>query len=170
MMKSVTLAACLATLTFINVGAALAQGAQVPFAGLQVGANSTVEIAAESLSIDQDSGKAVFAGDVVAGIENMRLSADVVEVVYAAGTEGGTGAISGLIAKGHVVFSNGVEAAEGDFADLDLEAGEIVMTGNVILTQGPNALSGQSLRIDLNTGTAHIEDRVQTIFQTGGSE
>jgi lipopolysaccharide export system protein LptA len=170
MMKSVTLAVCLAALSFSNIGTAFAQGAQVPFAGLEVGANSTVEIAADSLSIDQTSGKAVFAGNVVVGIENMRLSADVVEVVYAAGTDGGTGAISGLIAKGHVVFSNGEEAAEGDFADLDLEAGEIVMTGNVILTQGQNALSGQSLRIDLNTGTALIEGRVQTIFQTGGSE
>ncbi|PCJ73901.1 MAG: lipopolysaccharide transport periplasmic protein LptA [Rhodobacteraceae bacterium] len=169
-MKSILLAGFLAILSLSNIGAALAQGAQVPFAGLKVGANSTVEIAADSLSIDQDSGKAVFSGNVVAGIENMRLSADVVEVVYAAGTEGGTGAISGLIARGNVVFSNGEEAAEGDVADLDLEAGEIVMTGNVILTQGSNALSGQSLRIDLNTGTALIEGRVQTIFQTGGSE
>ena len=170
MMKSVTMATCLAMLTLFNISAAFAQGAQVPFAGLQVGPNSTVEIAADSLSIDQKSGKAIFVGNVIAGIENMRLSADSVEVVYAAGTEGGTGAISGLIAKGHVVFSNGIEAAEGDFADLDLEAGEIVMTGDVILTQGPNALSGQSLRIDLNTGTALIEGRVQTIFQTGDSE
>ena len=170
MMKSVTLAVCLAVLSFSNIGAAFAQGAQVPFAGLEVGANSTVEIAADSLSIDQESGKAVFAGNVVVGIENMRLSADVVEVVYVAGTGGGTGAVSGLIAKDHVVFSNGEEAAEGDFADLDLEAGEIVMTGNVILTQGQNALSGQSLSIDLNTGTALIEGRVHTIFQTGGSE
>ncbi|GEM_PF-406571 len=170
MMKSILLAGFLAILSLSNIGAALAQGAQVPFAGLKVGANSTVEIAADSLSIDQDSGKAVFSGNVVAGIENMRLSADVVEVVYAAGTEGGTGAISGLIARGNVVFSNGEEAAEGDVADLDLEAGEIVMTGNVILTQGSNALSGQSLRIDLNTGTALIEGRVQTIFQTGEGE
>jgi lipopolysaccharide export system protein LptA len=170
MMKSFTLAVCLAALSFSNIGAAFAQGAQVPFAGLEVGANSTVEISADSLSIDQTSGKAIFKGNVVAGIENMRLSADVVEVIYAAGAEGGTGAISGLIARGHVVFSNGEEAAEGDFADLDLAAGEIVMTGNVILTQGQNALSGQSLRIDLNTGTALIEGRVQTIFQTGGSE
>ncbi len=170
MMKSVTLAVCLAALSFSNIGTAFAQGAQVPFAGLKVGANSTVEVAADSLSIDQETGKATFAGNVVVGIENMRLSAEEIEVVYAAGTEGGTGAISGLIAKGHVVFSNGEEAAEGDFADLDLEAGEIAMTGNVILTQGQNALSGQSLRIDLNTGTAMIEGRVQTIFQTGGSE
>lgn len=160
-------------LTFLSLAAAgqlSAQGAQIPFAGLAIGANSTVEIAADSLSIDQTSGKAVFSGDVVAGIENMRLSADRVEVIYEAGTEGGVGAVSGLIATGNVVFSNGVEAAEGDVANLDLEGGFIVMTGDVILTQGQNALSGQQLRIDLNTGTALIEGRVKTIFQTGGDE
>lgn len=170
MMKPVTLATYLAVASIFYAGLALAQGAQVPFAGLVIGANSTVEIAADSLSIDQTSGKAVFSGNVVAGIENMRLSADVMEVVYVTGTDGGTGAISGLVAKGHVVFSNGDEAAEGDVADLDLENGKIVMTGNVILTQGQNALSGDKLNIDLNTGTAQIEGRVKTIFQTGGSE
>lgn len=170
MMKSVTLAVCLAILSFTNIGTAFAQGAQVPFAGLAIGANSTVEIAADSLAIDQESGTAVFSGDVIAGIENMRLNANRVEVVYQAGTDGGTGAVTGLIAKGNVVFTNGVEAAEGDVADLDLESGIIIMTGNVILTQGQNALSGQKLRIDLNTGSAVIEGRVQTIFQTGESE
>ena len=170
MMKSVILATIFAVLSFAQVGTALAQGAQVPFAGLKVGANSTVEISADSLSIDQNSGTAVFSGNVIVGIDKMRLSADRVEVVYETGTEGGTGAIAGLVASGNVVFSNGVEAAEADFADLNLEAGEIVMTGNVILTQGPNALSGEKLRIDLDTGTAFIEGRVQTIFQTGDSE
>ena len=48
-------------------------------------------------------------------------------------------------------------------------AGNVLMEGNVILTQGQNALSGQKLRIDLNAGTAQIEGRVQTIFQTGGN-
>lgn len=170
MIKPVTLALCLTFLAVSSVGAVLAQGAQVPFAGLTIGANSTVEISADSLSIDQESGMAVFAGNVIVGIEDMRLSADRVEVIYAVGGEGGTGAISGLIARGHVVFSNGEEAAEADFANLDLEEGVIIMTGNVILTQGANALSGQSLRIDLETGTALIEGRVQTIFQTGGDE
>jgi lipopolysaccharide export system protein LptA len=170
MIKPVILATCLAIFLAMNIGSAIAQGAQVPFVGLKIGANSTVEISADSLSIDQESGMAVFSGNVVAGIENMRLSADRVEVVYATGTSGGKGAISGLIATGNVVFSNGEEAAQADVANLDLDAGVIVMTGNVILTQGQNALSGQSLRIDLNTGTALIEGRVQTIFQIGGDE
>lgn len=154
----------MATLPFHQ---ALAQGAQVPFAGLTPGANTQVEVTADTLGIDQKSGKAVFSGSVVIGIEGMRLTADKVEVVYKDLNAAATGAISSLIASGHVTFTNGAEAAEANFAELDLDAGMIVMTGDVILTQGQNALSGQKMRIDLNAGTAVIEGRVQTILQTG---
>lgn len=158
----------LATVSMVSL--ASAQGAQVPFGGLALGPDTRVEISADALSIDQESGKAVFSGNVIAGIEDMRLRADNIEVAYSDETTGGTGPISRLIATGSVIFTNGDEAAEGDFADFDLEANEIMMTGNVILTQGKNALSGQKLRINLDTGTALIEGRVQTIFQTGASE
>ncbi len=142
-----------------------AQGAQVPFVGLQSGETTTVEVTADSLGIDQATGKAVFSGNVVIGIEGMRLSADKVEVIYSDSSEEGTGPISRLVASGNVIFSNGEEAAEANLADLDVESGMVLMTGNVILTQGNNALSGERLRIDLNAGTALIEGGVQTIFQ-----
>lgn len=146
---------------------ALAQGATVPFGGLDLGENATVEVTADSLGIDQSSGKAVFSNNVVVGIQNMRLSADKVEVGYNA--DGG-GTISSLLATGHVVFTNGIEAAESDEARFDVVTNTILMSGNVILTQGENALSSQRLRIDLQAGTALLEGRVQTIFQTGSSE
>jgi lipopolysaccharide export system protein LptA len=41
------------------------------------------------------------------------------------------------------------------------------MEGNVLLTQGQNALSSQTLHIDLNSGTGQLEGRVQTIFTPG---
>ena len=41
----------------------------------------------------------------------------------------------------------------------------MVLEGDVILTQGPNAISGQKLVIDLNANTATMSGRVQTIFQ-----
>ena len=149
---------------------AVSQGAQVPFIGLEPGGNQTIEVAADSLGIDQKTGKAVFSGSVVIGIEDMRLSADKVEVVYSGESADGGGPISSLKASGNVVFSNGTEAAEANEADFDIEAGEIIMTGDVILTQGGNALSGQRLRINLNDGTAFIEGRVQTILQAGSDQ
>ncbi len=149
---------------------AAAQGAQVPFAGLSKGEAQTVEVAADGLEIDQATNSAVFSGNVVIGIGDLRLAADRVEVVYATGDGAAIGAIRALRASGNVVFTSGGEAAESDAATYEIETGNVLMEGNVILTQGPNALSGERLRIDLNAGTAVMEGRVQTIFQTTGSE
>lgn len=41
------------------------------------------------------------------------------------------------------------------------------MQGKVLLTQGPNALLSERMRIDLNAGTGELEGRVQTIFVPG---
>ncbi len=167
MNKSLAIGLLLGVLAIFPAAHVVAQGAQVPFAALKPGGDKTVEVTADTLGIDQTSGKAVFSGNVVIGIDTMRMTADKVEVVYKDLTAGATGAISVLIATGNVTFTNGSEAAEADYAELDLDAGQIVMTGNVILTQGGNALSGQKMRIDLNAGTAVIEGRVQTILQSG---
>jgi len=158
--------AFLALLMTISTQQIHAQGAQVPFAALETGADTKVEVTADSLGIDQKTGKAVFSGNVVIGINDMRMTADKVEVVYSDLAAAATGAISSLKASGHVTFVRGEEAAEADFADVDLDARIIIMTGNVILTQGGNALSGEKLRVDLNANTALMEGRVQTILQT----
>lgn len=147
--------------------AAFAQGALLPFGSLSAGEAEQVEIAADSLSIDQGTQTAVFTGNVVAGMGELKLSADRVEVVY--DTESGAGAVKALLASGNVVFVSGDDSAQADTATYELVAGNVLMEGNVILTQGQNALSGQNLRIDLNARTAQIEGRVQTIFQTGGN-
>ena len=151
----------------LYAGAAFAQGAQVPFGNLASGEAQQVEIAADSLSIDQATQMAVFTGNVVAGLGELRLSADRVEVIYA--TEGGAGAVRALRASGNVIFVSGQDSAQADSAVYELVEGNVLMEGNVILTQGQNALSGQRLGIDINAGTAQMEGRVQTIFQTEGN-
>ncbi len=156
----------LSTLMSLFAVAAFAQGAALPFGSLGAGEAEQVEIAADTLSIDQATQLAVFTGNVVAGMGELRLSADRVEVVY--DSEGG-GKVKALKATGNVVFVSGEDAAQADTATYELVAGNVLMEGNVILTQGQNALSGQRLRIDLNAGTAQMEGRVQTIFQTGGN-
>ena len=60
-------------------------------------------------------------------------------------------------------------AAKAEAATYRVSTGIVEMTGNVLLTQGPNAVSGQSMRIDLNAGTGLIEGRVQTIFTPGSA-
>src|SRR5690606_19580951 len=99
------LALCLQT-----AGPALAQGAQLPFLGLPAGSAQTVEVSANSLSIDQATQMAVFAGEVRVGVGDLRLSAERVEVVYATGEDSQPGRVQALRASGNVVFTNGVES------------------------------------------------------------
>ncbi|MEM6407712.1 MAG: lipopolysaccharide transport periplasmic protein LptA [Pseudomonadota bacterium] len=150
----------------LSSSAAIAQGANVAFGGLKHDASLPVEITADELTVDQASGEAVFIGNVVAGQGDMRLSAGQVEVKYATADGQTTGRISQLIATQGVTLVNGAEAAEAQRAVYHVERAEIVMTGDVILTQGQNALSGEQLTVDLASGNGRMTGRVKTIFRT----
>ncbi|MEM9582332.1 MAG: lipopolysaccharide transport periplasmic protein LptA [Pseudomonadota bacterium] len=151
------------------VSAVHAQGASVAFGGLKHDASLPVEITADELTVDQQTGEAVFIGNVVAGQGQMRLSAARVTVKYAVVNGQATGDIDTLVATGGVTLVNGAEAAEAANATYAVRAAEIVMTGDVVLTQGVNALSGEKLTVDLTTGQGRMSGRVKTIFQTGGN-
>ena len=154
-------------LTFAS--AALAQNATVAFGGLKHDNTLPVEITADELTVDQNTGTAIFIGNVVAGQGEMRLTAARVRVEYATQDGEPTGQIDRLLATGGVTLVNGPEAAESREATYAVSAGEVVMTGDVVLTQGANALAGEKLTVDLTTGTGRMSGRVRTIFQTGGN-
>lgn len=147
---------------------AFAQGANIAFGSLSHDTSLPVEIAADSLSIDQADGTARFAGNVTIGQGSMRLSAQSVLVEYASNGDDVTGEISRLIASGGVTMVNGDEAAEAAEATYTIANGVIIMTGGVILTQGRNALSADRLVINLQSGTGTMEGRVKTIIHTNG--
>ena len=165
MIKSLKLAAC----GLVLASAALAQNATVAFGGLKHDSSLPVEITADELTVDQNTGTAVFIGNVVAGQGEMRLTAARVRVQYATQNGEPTGRIERLFATGGVTLVNGPEAAEAQKAVYAVADGEVVMTGDVILTQGANALAGEKLTVDLSSGTGRMSGRVRTIFQTGGN-
>jgi lipopolysaccharide export system protein LptA len=154
--------------TAAGAGAAAAQAAGgVPFGvGGEHDSSEPVEISSDSLSVDQVANTALFSGSVVVGQGSLRLAADEVEVVYAAGDEG-QNAVEAIRATGAVTVTNGSEAAEGDAALYRVAEGVIELEGGVVLTQGANAVAGERLTIDLNTGRGTIEGRVQTIVVPG---
>jgi lipopolysaccharide export system protein LptA len=61
----------------------------------------------------------------------------------------------------------GEDAAESQRADYDIDAGTLVMRGDVLMTQGPSALSAQEMTVNLNDGTAQMSGGVKTILQPG---
>ncbi|MEW9920599.1 lipopolysaccharide transport periplasmic protein LptA [Marimonas sp. MJW-29] len=159
-LRNVLLALFLAT----TAAPVFAQGTNVAFGALRQDTNLPVEVTADNLSVDQETGTAVFTGNVLIGQGEMRLSAPRVLVVYRAEQNG----IERMEATGGVTLVSGPDAAESDRADYSITDGVIVMTGNVLLDQGPNALSADRMTVQLNDGTAQMSGRVRTVIQSGG--
>uniref|UniRef100_UPI004048B061 LptA/OstA family protein n=1 Tax=Yoonia sp. TaxID=2212373 RepID=UPI004048B061 len=132
--------------------------------GISADPSAAVEISADNLSVDQDTGTAVFSGNVVIGQGALRLSAGSVRVVYAEET----GDIAQLMASGGVTFVTDTQAAEAASADYNLTTGQLTLSGNVLLSQGASALSADKMTVDLTSGTAQMSGRVRTVFQQDG--
>ncbi len=165
MIKRAHLAALLLVLSFPIMAHAQAQ---IAFGGLKHDSSLPVEIAADQLNVDQADGSATFVGNVQISQGSMRLSAGKVRVEYETGSDT-TGEISRLLATEGVTLVNGAEAAQSSEAIYTISTGTIVMTGDVILTQGQNALSSDKLSVDLRAGTGTMDGRVKSIIQTGGN-
>jgi lipopolysaccharide export system protein LptA len=155
MFRHLLLVACL----MAPVGA-LAQGAQVAFGGSSQNTSAPVEVTADSLSINQSDGTALYSGNVLVVQDTMRLSAPRVLVVYG---QGG-GSIQRFEATGGVTLVSGEEAAEAERADYNVADGNVVMKGNVLMTQGASALASQQMIVNLKDGTAQLTGRVRTVL------
>jgi lipopolysaccharide export system protein LptA len=155
----------LITCASVFVTGAAAQQTTIAIGGLATDTTLPVNVEADQLAVSQADGTATFTGNVRINQGEMRLAAAAVRVEYAPDGKG----IELLHATGGVTFANASDAAEAAEATYAIDTGQIVMTGNVLLNQGANVLSGQKLVIDLKAGTGVMEGRVQTVFQPGGN-
>jgi lipopolysaccharide export system protein LptA len=163
----------LVTLAF-SVGSATvssAQGTSLDFGNKTHDIKQQVEIVADTITFSQNRGLAEFLGNVVVGQGDLRLAADKIVVEYSKGDGGATSArINRMIATGKVTLVAGDDAVEADTAIYSPDDGLVEMEGDVLVTQGANAISGQKVTISLADGSARIEGRVRTVFQPGASE
>lgn len=154
-----------AGLVAITSSLVAAQTADVSFGGLKADTRLPVEVTAQNLTVDQADGTAVFSGDVLVKQGAMRMQAGEIRVEY--DTTGK--AIDRLHATGGVLLVNATDAAEAAAAVYTIASGEVVMTGDVLMTQGQTAIKGQTLRINLKSGTGQMEGGVTTTFMPGGN-
>ena len=155
----------LAGLLALTPGLAGAQGTDLAFAGLKTDPKAPVQVQADQLSVNQADGTAIFTGNVVVTQGDMKLTAAEVRVEYSADNK----AIQSLHASGGVTLAAGTDAAQAREADYKPDTGDLVLTGDVLLTQGPAAISGQKLVISLKSGTGTMVGRVITTFTPGGN-
>ncbi|MCA0271952.1 MAG: lipopolysaccharide transport periplasmic protein LptA [Proteobacteria bacterium] len=139
-----------------------AQGATVSFGGLKSDTSQPVEVTSDELAVNQTDGTAIFTGNVVVVQGDMRLAAESVRVEYAKDDKT---KVDRIIASGGVTLVSATEAAEGKEAVYTVGTGEVVMTGDVLLTQNGGTIAGQKLVVDLDTGTGRMDGRVKTVLQ-----
>ena len=155
----------------VVLGAPAVGGAQSPQTrGAQVAASD------QPVMYGADNGEYTPQGFALRGRAEVlqggnRLRADSINGV----TSGGE--LQRVEATGGVYFVTPDQTMRGDRAVYDLSSGEVVVTGDVILTQGQNVLTGGRLVYDVDTQAARMEGaprgaagrRVQGVFYPDGS-
>ncbi len=146
----------------------LAQGTSINLGVQDFDSSQPVEITSENLALDQQSGQAEFTGNVIVGQGDLVMTCERLLVEYGPGADGAN-AIKTIRMFGGVTFVGPAEAAESQEAVYTLENETIVMTGNVLLTQGTTALSADRMTYNLQSGAGRMEGRVKTILQPGNN-
>lgn len=139
----------------------------VPFGGVQSDTSAPVEVAADNMVVNQTTGQAELTGNVLIAQGEMRLSADHVLVKYDAADKS---RISTLDATGNVTLVQGTDAAEAAKGVYEVSTGLVTLTGDVLVTQGGNVMSGETIVVNLADGTARASGRVRTILQQGTAQ
>ena len=148
---------------------ALSQGAGIALGTSGFDSGQPVEISADALAVDQNSGEATFEGNVLVVQGDVRMSAARMVIEYATDGSDAANGISRLLASGGVTLVTATDAAEAREAVYSVADSQVTMAGDVLLTQGPNAISGERLVIDLTSGQGRMEGRVRTVIGGDGN-
>lgn len=125
---------------------------------------TALEVTADQLEVDQATGASIFTGNVLAVQGELRLSAGALRLEYGTNAAGSQ-RIDRLLASGGVTLATPQEAIEAREAVYALAQGTLEMTGDVLLVQGANLLSGQRFVANLETGAGQMSGRVRTMIR-----
>ena len=84
--------------------------------------------------------------------------------------QGGQDRIKSLHAVGNVTLVSGADAAEAAEGVYQVETGQVTLSGQVVLTQGRNVLTGDKMVVNLATGATQVDGRVRSVLQPGGGQ
>jgi lipopolysaccharide export system protein LptA len=127
-----------------------------------------IAIEASRLEVRDKQKTATFSGNVkvVQGDTTMRCQSLVVfyegkelagTALAAAPGPGGSQRISKLEARGGVTVTQKEQTATGESGLFDMHTNTVILTGNVVVSQGQNVLRGDRLVVDLATGVSRVD-------------
>lgn len=128
-----------------------------------------IDVDAVRLDVDDRAKQAVFRGDVrvvqgdfVVRTSELRTfytgSAGLADQAPASSEQKTAAQINRIEARGKVIVtSKNGQTATGDWANYDVKGNQVVLGGDVVLTQGKNVVRGTKLTIDMVTGQSIID-------------
>ncbi len=114
-------------------------------------AGPAVQVTADSFTVEQASGRAVFTGNVVITRDGLSMWAETVTVTYGSGGEGD---IDRLEAVGRVRIKTTGQEATGNRAVFDPDAQTLRLSGDVSVVNAQGNVRGPELVIDLARETS----------------
>ena len=162
------LSAAAAVLAMALLDGAHAQDFGAAFAGFDTGSDEPIQIEADRLEVRDPEKLAIYTGNVKVRQGETLLEAPELRVFYTGEptAQGAPGSqVSRIEAGPSVTVSSADQTASGRNVVLDMAQDLISMTGNVVLTQGPNVVRGERLVVNLRTKQGRMEGgRVQTLI------
>lgn len=135
---------------------AVAQSFGAAFQGMR-DTGEPVQIEADRLEVADQQGTAEFFGNVSVLQGSTLMKTKHLKVYYTRGegtAPGPGGNVRRIEATGGVAVRSEDQKATADTATVDMQAQTAVMSGNVIISQGENVVSGCVLNVNLATNAA----------------
>jgi lipopolysaccharide export system protein LptA len=141
------------------------------FQDFKPGSDEAIQVEADELEVTEKEQEriSVFTGNVTVRRGATVLKAATITIHSDAGApEAGKEAFNLIEAEGDVRVTEGGQTATGDAATFNMKTQVATISGNVVLTQDRNTLTGARLVVDLNSGIARVEQgaggRIRGIF------
>ena len=111
-----------------------------------------ITIVSNKLNVDTNKRKSTFIGDVHAYNETLKVWSDEMTIILKIEKD----EINEILANGNVKIIRLVEGSEiyGDAANYSLEEEVIIITGNVVVIENGNKVSGSELVVDLKSSSS----------------
>lgn len=129
-----------------------------------------VDIRSDRLVAHQSGRTVVFEGHVRVRQPPYAMTCERLVVHY-----GKNQRVERLVAEGAVHFTQGDRVATAKRAELDNVHRTLTLTGDPVLTEGPNVIHGNTMVVDLTTGQVRVEQvkakvRVGDVVKAGGKK
>ncbi|MGH7865972.1 MAG: LptA/OstA family protein [Candidatus Binataceae bacterium] len=136
------------------------------FPGIDLSSGSNpIHIASDKLSLDYENKLITFSGHVRADQATGQITSDSMRVKWGSGFND----VQEMVADGNVRVSQGTRYATGERAALDQTQRTVTLTGNPVVHDGRDQITGRKITVFLDTGRSVVEGARAVIFPRGSN-